>query len=106
MPLSPRAHAVPPLPRLVSCAAACYMGAVCQSDSGSSSYGSFIALEGFLDCTDSKNYYYKGNWAEQRMSEKKKILYTVHLAAFAVPKCHKPPLNILVQHTGVRNKTH
>lgn len=75
-----------PVPRLVSFAADCYMGAVCKSDSGSISYGSSISLEGFLDCTDSKNYYYRGDWAEERRNEKEKILYIVHSAAFAVPK--------------------
>lgn len=50
-----------PAPQLLSSAAAFYMGAVCKSDSGSISYGSSISLKGFLDCTDSKNDYYKGN---------------------------------------------
>lgn len=74
-PISPELmHSVP---QLVSCAAACYMGALCKSDSGSSSYGSFISVEGFLDCTDYKNHYYKRDWAEKRRSEKKKKIQCV-----------------------------
>lgn len=97
----PWAHAF--FPRLVSCAAACYMGALCKSDSGSSSYGSFISVEGFLRLHRLQKSLLQRELGRKEEWEEKK--YSV-FNSFCCPESHKPPLNILFTAQRSKKKTH